>query len=192
MSRRALILVAMAGCVHGAAALAAEPATATPAAQAAPAAQATPAQAAPPAQPAASDPASAEAAGAAVFAANCVVCHGAKGQGQPSLAPPLTSYPARYAGIPEGRRQLAMTMLGGMFGGIDVEGHHFDFKMPEFAQLDDAALASVLNFVVFALAQAPAQVPRLTAEEVKAERASPLTGAQVREHRAKVLGLLGL
>lgn len=187
MSRWALVLVAMAGCMQGAAAPAAEPAPATPAAQAAPAAQATPAS-----QPGASDPLSAEAAGAAVFAANCVVCHGAKGQGQPSLAPPLTSYPARYAGIPEGRRQLAMTVLGGMFGGIDVEGHHFDFKMPEFAQLDDAALASVLNFVVFALAQAPAQVPRLTAEEIKAERASPLTGAQVREHRAKVLGLLGL
>ena len=76
--------------------------------------------------------------GAATFQANCAVCHGAKGAGQPSLAPPLTSYPARFASIAEGRRQLAMTVLNGMFGGIDVETKHYDFKMPDFAPLDDA------------------------------------------------------
>ena len=62
-------------------------------------------------------PASPYAAGGAIFEANCAVCHGAKGLGTPSLAPPLTSNPARYAGIPEGRRQLAMTVLNGLFGG---------------------------------------------------------------------------
>ena len=91
---------------------------------------------------------------ATIFQANCAVCHGAKGLGQPSLAPPLTSYPARYASIAEGRRQLAMTVLNGMFGGIDVESKHYDFKMPEFSQLDDAALAAALNFVVFDLGHA--------------------------------------
>ena len=70
--------------------------------------------------------------GGTIFQANCAVCHGAKGLGQPSLAPPLTSYPARYATIAEGRRQLAITVLNGMFGGIDVESKHYDFKMPEF------------------------------------------------------------
>src|SRR6185437_9966334 len=54
--------------------------------------------------------------GAAAFAANCSVCHGAKGTGTPSLAPPLTSYPARYAADPEGRRQLSNTVLAGLFG----------------------------------------------------------------------------
>ena len=130
--------------------------------------------------------------GEALFQANCAVCHGAKGLGQPSLAPPLTLYPARYASIPEGRRQLVMTMLGGMFGGIDVEGKHFDFKMPEFVQLDDAALAAVLNFVVFDLAHAAPPAQPLTAEEIKAGREHAPTGAEVREHRAKVLALLGL
>jgi len=33
-------------------------------------------------------------AGATTFQANCAVCHGAKGAGTPSLAPPVTSYPA--------------------------------------------------------------------------------------------------
>jgi len=130
--------------------------------------------------------------GAAAFQANCAVCHGAKGLGQPSLAPPLTSYPARYASIAEGRRQLAMTVLNGMFGGIDVENKHYDFKMPDFATLDDAALAQVLNFVVFDLASAPAATKPLAPEEIAAERAHWQDGAAVREHRTAVLGALGL
>ena len=71
------------------------------------------------------------------------MCHGAQGPGTPSLAPPLTADPARYAAIAEGRRQLAMTVLYGMFGDIDVEQKHYDFKMPDFSQLDDATLAAV-------------------------------------------------
>jgi len=130
--------------------------------------------------------------GAAAFQANCAVCHGAKGLGQPSLAPPLTGYPARYASIAEGRRQLAMTVLNGMFGGIDVEKKHFDFKMPDFSALDDAVLAQVLNFVVFDLGAAPADTKPLAPEEIAAERGHPQEGAAVREHRAAVLGALGL
>ena len=131
-------------------------------------------------------------AGAAAFQANCSVCHGVKGAGTPSLAPPITSYPARYAANPDGRKQLAMTVLNGMFGGIDVEQKHFDFKMPEFTQLDDATLAAVLNFVVFDLDNASDNTKPLTAEEVAAERAHPVDGAAVREHRTKLLSALGL
>ncbi len=131
-------------------------------------------------------------AGEATFQANCAVCHGSKGAGTPSLAPPLTSNPARYASIPEGRRQLAMTVLYGMFGGIDVEQKHFDFKMPEFAQFDDGTLAAVLNFVVFDLGHAPKDTKPLTAAEVATERSAPKDGAAVREHRASVVAALGL
>jgi mono/diheme cytochrome c family protein len=131
-------------------------------------------------------------AGATAFQANCSVCHGVKGAGTPSLAPPITSYPARYAANPDGRKQLAMTVLNGMFGGIDVEQKHFDFKMPEFTQLDDATLAAVLNFVVFDLDSASADTKPLTAEEIAAERAHPVDGAAVREHRTKLLSALGL
>src|ERR1700681_4975535 len=67
--------------------------------------------------------------GAASFQASCAVCHGRDGAGQPSLAPPLTNYPALYLGIPEGRRQLAMTVLYGMFGDIAVEQKHYNFKI---------------------------------------------------------------
>jgi len=130
--------------------------------------------------------------GASTFQANCAVCHGPKGLGTPSLAPPITSYPARYASIAEGRRQLALTVLNGMFGGIDVDAKHYDFKMPDFSQLDDAALAGVLNFVVFDVAGAAEGIKPLSPEDIAAERGHPQEGAAVREHRAKVLAALGL
>ena len=131
-------------------------------------------------------------AGATAFAANCAVCHGAKGAGTPSLAPPVTSSPARYAATQDGRQQLAMTVLNGMFGGIEVDKKRFDFKMPDFMHLDDATLAAVLNFVVFDLGQPTEDTKPLPAEEIAAARAHPVDGAAVREHRAKLLATLGL
>jgi mono/diheme cytochrome c family protein len=135
---------------------------------------------------AADAPAPAYPLGAASFQANCVVCHGPAGAGLPALAPPLLSYPARYAASSEGRRQLAMTVLFGMFGDITVDDRHYDFQMPDFARLDDATLAATLNFVVFDLGHAPADVKPLTAGEIATERAHALDGAAVREHRQSV------
>jgi mono/diheme cytochrome c family protein len=131
-------------------------------------------------------PPSAYPEGAASYQANCAVCHGSGGAGTPSLAPPLLSYPARYAASAEGRRQLAMTVLYGMYGDVAVEGKHYSFRMPEFVQLDDATLAALLNFVVFDLAHAPASITPLTSVELAAERAHPVDGAAVREHRKSV------
>lgn len=132
-------------------------------------------------------PAAAYPLGAAGFQANCVVCHGPGGTGLPSLAPPVLSYPARFAANPEGRRQLVMTVLYGMIGDITVEDKHYDSQMPDFARLDDATLAATLNFVVFDLAHAPADVKPLTAGEIATERAHPMEGAAVREHRRSVV-----
>jgi len=134
------------------------------------------ADAAPPAYP----------TGFSSFQANCAVCHGPVGAGLPALAPPLLSYPARYAASPEGRRQLALTVLYGMVGDITVDDKHYNFQMPEFARLDDATLAATLNFVVFDLGHATADVKPLTAEEIAAERAQALDGTAVRAHRKSV------
>ena len=131
-------------------------------------------------------------AGASTFQANCSVCHGAKGAGNPALAPPITTYPGRYATQPDGRKQLAMTVVNGMFGKIEVEQKPFDFRMPEFTQLDDTTLTTVLNFIIFDLDHATDDVKPITTDEIAAERAHPVDGAAVREHRAKVLAALGL
>jgi mono/diheme cytochrome c family protein len=121
--------------------------------------------------------------GAAAFQTNCAMCHGPAGAGIPALAPPLSSDPARFAASPEGRRQLAITLLYGMFGDITVGESHFNSQMPDFARLDDATLAATLNFVVFDLAHAATSIKPLAPEEIAAERAHPLDGAAVRAHR---------
>lgn len=129
--------------------------------------------------------------GAAIFSANCAVCHGSAGAGQPALAPPLLANPARYATVAEGRRQLALTVLYGMFGDISVDQKHYNFKMPEFSQLDDQKLAAVLNFVVFDLAHAAPDVKPVSPDDVAAERNHAMDGTAVREHRGVVLQALG-
>jgi mono/diheme cytochrome c family protein len=121
--------------------------------------------------------------GATSFQSNCAMCHGTAGAGVPGLAPPITSYPARYAGSAEGRRQLALTLLYGLYGDIVIDDKHFDLRMPDFARLDDATLAATLNFVVFELGHAPAGVKPLEAAEIGAERGKSADGAAVREHR---------
>jgi mono/diheme cytochrome c family protein len=130
--------------------------------------------------------------GSASFQSNCVVCHGRDGAGQPSLAPPLTNYPARYIGTAEGRRQLAMTVLYGMFGDITVEQKHYNFKMPQFGTLSDDTLAAVLNFVVFDLAHAPEDSAPMNPAEIAAARSQPAAADAVRAHRAALLIALGL
>ena len=131
-------------------------------------------------------------AGAAIFQANCAVCHGSTGGGTPSLAPPLTSYPARYIDTADGRSQLAMTVLYGMFGDVVVEQKHYNFKMPEFTKLGDDALAAVLNYVVFDLAHASADSTALTSAEIASARSLPVGADTVRQHRAALLVALGL
>ena len=121
--------------------------------------------------------------GAAAFQTNCAMCHGPAGAGIPALAPPLSSEPAGFAASPAGRRQLAITLLYGMFGDITVGESHFNSQMPDFARLDDATLAATLNFVVFDLAHAASSIKPLAPEEIAAERAQPLDGAAVRAHR---------
>ena len=121
--------------------------------------------------------------GAAAFQSNCALCHGTAGAGVPGLAPPITSYPARFATSPQGRRQLAMTVLYGMFGEISIGETRFNSQMPDFGRLDDATLAATLNFVVFDLAHAAPDVKPITAADLAAERAQALHGAAVREHR---------
>ena len=121
--------------------------------------------------------------GAATFKASCAVCHRPTGAGTPGLAPPVIVYPPRFASTAEGRRQLAMTVLYGMYGDIVVDERHYNFKMPEFAQLEDAVLAAVLNHVIFDLGHAPADAKPMDAATIAAERGNAMDGAAVRAHR---------
>lgn len=123
-------------------------------------------------------------AGAATFQANCAVCHRANGAGNLGLAPPVIADVPRFAQTDEGRRQLAMTVLYGMYGEITVAERRYNFKMPEFSRFDDATLAEVLNHVLFDLGHVDASVAPLQAEEIARERSHSIDGAAVRTHRA--------
>ena len=124
--------------------------------------------------------------GAVLFKANCAVCHREAGTGTPGLAPPITKNPAVFAATDAGRRQLAETLLFGMFGEIVVDERSYNFKMPEFSKLDDATLAVVLNHVVFDLAGAQSAV-RFTAAEIAPRRSQIVDGAVVHARRALAL-----
>ncbi len=125
--------------------------------------------------------------GRQLFAANCVVCHRIGGVGQTGLAPPLTSNPARYVESLEGRKQLIWTILFGMYGDITVNGRHYNFRMPAFAQLSDTDLAQVINYVAFEIAQAPKSTGTIDAKDVAAERTHLPDSDLLRKHRSAVL-----
>ena len=124
--------------------------------------------------------------GSALFKANCAVCHREAGTGTPGLAPPITNSPSVLATTDAGRRQLAETLLFGMFGEIVVDERTYNFKMPEFSTLDDATLAAVLNHVVFDLAGAR-NAARFTAAEIAPRRSQLVDGAVIHARRALAL-----
>jgi len=128
--------------------------------------------------------------GATTFQANCAVCHRANGAGTPGLAPPVKAYAPKFIATPVGRAQLAMTVLYGMYGDIVVDERHYNFKMPEFSRFDDATIAAVLNYVAFDLGGAAPGTPVLSASDIAEQRARPVDGDAVRQHRALAIGSL--
>ncbi|ADG15656.1 cytochrome c class I [Paraburkholderia atlantica] len=130
--------------------------------------------------------------GKAFFDTRCAVCHQAGGKGQDGLAPPLTELPGHYATNAQGRTQLGLTVLNGMFGTIAIKDKSYNFKMPSFRGESDEDLANVLNYLVFDVSAKHAGAKPFTAAEVKALRATQMDGAQVRAHRDVALKSLGL
>jgi len=84
--------------------------------------------------------------GAAVFE-RCAACHTATGAGVPGAFPPLNRDVRTLAARPEGRRYLALVVMVGLIGPLQVEGQTFRNVMPAQSGLDAAAVAAVLNHV---------------------------------------------
>jgi len=88
--------------------------------------------------------AAASAAGQKVFAAACMACHQANGQGLPGAFPPLAGSdflkadPSRAIGI----------VLHGLTGPVTVNGKEFNSVMPPMTQLSDAEVADALTYVM--------------------------------------------
>jgi len=126
-------------------------------------------------------PAHAAPDGAALYTAQCSVCHQADAGGAPGQFPPLKNRVDKIAGSPEGKSYLADLLTHGMSGSIDVGGDSYVGYMPSFAQLPDEQLAAILTYVSSLGDAKP--TPGFTADDLKAARAHALTAAAVNKER---------
>jgi mono/diheme cytochrome c family protein len=84
--------------------------------------------------------------GASIFG-RCSACHTATGAGLPGAFPPLNRDVRNLAARPEGRRYLALVVLVGLIGPLDVEGQSYRNVMPAQSGLEPADVAAVLNHI---------------------------------------------
>jgi len=106
----------------------------------------------------------------------CQGCHLADGSGTPGVVPPLAGSVGRFLRVPGGREYL-----------VRVPGS-------SNSQLDDAALAAVLNWILerFAAEEVAGGFRPFTEEEVARVRRPPLTDVNaVRERLLRQLGARG-
>lgn len=81
-------------------------------------------------------------AGEKIFMERCAICHQANGQGAPPIYPPL----AKSDWLKANREEAVKTVCEGRSGPLTVNGQGYNNTMPA-QMLDDAQVASVLNFV---------------------------------------------
>lgn len=77
----------------------------------------------------------------------CAACHTATGAGVPGAFPPLQGSFRTLAASNEGRRYLAMAVMRGLAGTIEVDGRKYRGVMPAQAGMNDAEIAAVLNHI---------------------------------------------
>jgi nitrite reductase (NO-forming)/hydroxylamine reductase len=88
--------------------------------------------------------AAASAAGQKVFAAACMACHQANGQGLPGAFPPLAGSDFLKA---DPKRAIGI-VLHGLTGPVTVNGKEYNSVMPPMTQLSDAEVADALTYVM--------------------------------------------
>lgn len=82
-------------------------------------------------------------AGAKLYTAHCLVCHGPEGKGAEDLIPPISE--TNWVTGDKGR--LIRIMLSGLSGPIEVNGKKYNQEMPSFDYLKDEELADLLTFL---------------------------------------------
>lgn len=84
------------------------------------------------------------AAGKALYAGTCSVCHQDSGAGLPGVFPPLakSDFLAKQKA-----EDLIKIVLRGLTGPVEVNGQRYDSVMPPMSQLTDDEIANILTFV---------------------------------------------
>jgi mono/diheme cytochrome c family protein len=126
--------------------------------------------------------------GAAIYATRCVVCHQPDGVGAIGLAPSLAGTLAKRVADVDGQAYVAQVLVAGLSGPIVSQGQKFNGVMPTWAALPDTELAAVLNHVLASFNDSPV---RLGPEVFAAARQKPLSPAELRKLREKLISRLG-
>lgn len=123
--------------------------------------------------------------GAQVYA-SCAGCHQANGQGVPGAFPPLAGHAADlYQAEPA---YLADVVLFGLQGQIEVEGANYNGLMPAWANLSDAQIAAVLNYILdsWGNEEQLAEDQPYSSGFIEERRALDLSMQEVLEHRQEL------
>lgn len=120
--------------------------------------------------------------GKKVYTANCLACHQATGQGVPGQFPPLVGSEWVLTGDWHGDNHLAMILLHGLSGPIQVLGDTYNGAMPPWKTLSDQQLAAVITYIRNEWGNsAPGMTPEMITQirEETAERTSPYSQAEL-------------
>jgi mono/diheme cytochrome c family protein len=129
-----------------------------------------------------------------LFTSRCGMCHQPDAAGLPGQFPRLAGRSAAIAAAPGGRRYLALVLLRGMFGKIDVDGRPLTGMMPSMGTMKDQEIADLLTHVTqLPGAGKPAKkIAPFTAAEIAKVRAEPsMTAQAVGAERAKLASTAG-
>ncbi len=105
------------------------------------------------------------AAGQALFAGTCSVCHQANGAGLAGVFPPL----AKSDWLAQDTKRAIGVVLHGLSGKVKVNGKDYESVMPPMNQLNDDEVANILTYVLNSWGNPGGSI---SADEVKKQRAS--------------------
>ncbi|MDX1953655.1 MAG: PQQ-dependent sugar dehydrogenase [Verrucomicrobiota bacterium] len=108
------------------------------------------------------------AAGKALYAANCLICHQLNGQGTPGAFPPL----AKSDFLVKDLERSIKAVCEGLSGEIVVNGRRYNNSMPP-ALLNDDQVASVMTYVLNSWGNGGGRVTREQVEEARRETQYP-------------------
>lgn len=131
--------------------------------------------------------AAAGAAGQKDYAARCSMCHQPSGAGLAGQFPRLAGRLGKIAAKPEGRRYLALVLLYGLYGPINVDGRAVSGVMPAMGSMSDAAIADLLNHAVALPKATKGGAPFTAAEVAKVRAEGRKSGSEVAAERARLV-----
>lgn len=113
------------------------------------------------------------AAGQALYAGACSVCHQATGAGIPAVFPPLVSSDYLNADVD---RAIGV-VINGLSGPVTVNGAAFNSVMPPMSQLNDDEIANILTYVFSSWGNNGTQVSAAQVAKVRANTPRPAGAA---------------